>query len=376
MVAKYKAAIIGHTGQGDYGHGLDLVYKDMSDVVVVAVADPDPSGLEAAVIRCQAERAYSNFNEMLEKENIDIVNVCPRALVHHAEMVKAVASSSARALFCEKPLAATLAEADSMLEACREGEVRVAVAHRRANPYEQLAKRWVDEGRIGELQVLRARGKWDRRAGGEDLAVLGPHMMDSMRYMAGAEVKWIHAHVQTKGCAVTAEDAHNGNEGIGLTAGDQIAAYYAFENGVTGHFESLPNHACTSRNTRHFGFEAHGTEGILSLRNSPNGEMYFYNDGLFIPDDEVAWERIYIDEWEAIPMNERTHYSNVCIVKELLEAMEEGRDVVEASSGKDALAAQEMIAAVHESQRLGGRVSLPLVNRENPYSFWLDSGAT
>jgi len=31
---------------------------------------------------------------------------------------------------------------------------------------------------------------------------------------------------------------------------------------------------------------------------------------------------------------------------------------------------------VHESQRLGGRVSLPLVNRENPYSFWLDAGAT
>ena len=41
MSAKYKAAIIGHTGQGDYGHGLDVVYVDMPDVEVVAVADPD-----------------------------------------------------------------------------------------------------------------------------------------------------------------------------------------------------------------------------------------------------------------------------------------------------------------------------------------------
>ena len=60
-------------------------------------------------------------------------------------------------------------------------------------------------------------------------------------------------------------------------------------------------------------------------------------------------------------------------MKELLEAMEKNCDVVEASSGQDALAAQEMIAAVHESERVGGRVNLPLTNRENPYSLWLDS---
>ena len=368
MSAKYKAAIIGHTGQGDYGHGLDMVYKDMSEVAVVAVADLNPAGLDAAKTRCQAERGYTHFEDMLEKETVDIVNVCPRVVTYHGEMVRAVALSSARALFCEKPLAATLREADSMLKACREGQVCVAVAHRRANPYEQLAKRWVDEGRIGQLQVVRTRGKWDQRSGGEDLAVLGPHMMDSMRYMAGSSVKWVHAHIQSNGKSVRVEDAHIGNEGIGLISGDQITAHYAFKNGVTGYFESLPNHKSTSRNTRHFGFEIHGTEGILSLRNSPNGEMYIYKDGLFIPNDEVAWERVYIDEWEAVPLNERTHYSNVRIVKELLEAMEKGSEVVEASSGEDALAAQEMIVAVHESHIKGGRVGLPLVNRENPYS--------
>ena len=47
MSAKYRAAIIWHTGAGDYGHGLDTVYADMSEVDVVAVADADEAGLTA-----------------------------------------------------------------------------------------------------------------------------------------------------------------------------------------------------------------------------------------------------------------------------------------------------------------------------------------
>jgi hypothetical protein len=57
-------------------------------------------------------------------------------------------------------------------------------------------------------------------------------------------------------------------------------------------------------------------------------------------------------------------------VTELIEAIEERRDVVVASSDKDALAALEMIMAVHESQRLRTRVLFPLENQENPYETW------
>ncbi len=44
--------------------------------------------------------------------------------------------------------------------------------------------------------------------------------------------------------------------------------------------------------------------------------------------------------------------------------------MVEASSGKDARVALEMVMAVHESHRLKGRVEFPLANRENPYEVW------
>jgi hypothetical protein len=46
MGKQYKAVLIGHTGQGNYGHGLDMVYSDMPEVDVVAVADPDAEWLE------------------------------------------------------------------------------------------------------------------------------------------------------------------------------------------------------------------------------------------------------------------------------------------------------------------------------------------
>ena len=91
MAAKYRAAIIGHTGQGNYGHGLDVVYADMPEVEVVAVADPDPEGLAAASERIGAARSYTDFREMLVQEEVDLVNVCPRVVTLHAEMAETAA---------------------------------------------------------------------------------------------------------------------------------------------------------------------------------------------------------------------------------------------------------------------------------------------
>ena len=127
-----------------------------------------------------------------------------------------------KGILCEKPFARTLAEADAMMDACDRNGVKVAVAHRRASAYEQHAKKLVDEGAIGESQVLRGHGKADRRAGAMDLMVLGTHMMDSMRYVAGADVAWAHGHVTQDGRAVTPADIREGDEGVGLLAGNGV----------------------------------------------------------------------------------------------------------------------------------------------------------
>ena len=384
MTPIYRAAVIGRTGRGDYGHWLDTAFQGLPNVQYAAVADPDPEGLKAAGKRTGAERLYPDYREMLAKESPDLVAVCPRWIDCHEEMVIACAEARVKGIFCEKPFARSLAEADAMIEACDRNGVRLAVALRRVNAYEKHAKKLVDEGAIGEVQVMRGHDKADRRSGAQLLIVLGSHILDSMRHLAGSDAAWAYGHVTQDRREVTPADIREGDEEVGLLAGNGVAAYYVFKNGVTAHYESYPTDISEragpigrTRNERWFGFEVHGTKGIISLRDSPTGEMHIYPYGLWLPGEaDGKWERVLLDEWEKRPdglvrtYEERTQLSNRMIVTELIQAIEEDRDVVTCSSGRDARAALEMIMAVHESQRLRTRVSFPLENRENPYKAW------
>ena len=376
-MARYRAGAIGRTGRGNWGHGLDVAFVGVPRVDFVAVADDDADGLREAGARTGAVSPYGDYREMLERERLDFVAVCPRWPDARVEMVIAAAEAGVRGIFCEKPFARTLAEADAMLEACERAGTRVAVAHRRANPYEQRAKAMVEEGAIGELQSLRAMGKCDHRSGAQDLMVLGTHMMDSMRFVAGSEVVWASGRVTQDGRDVTVEDIREGDEEIGLIAGNAVSAEYAFENGVTASFESHPVVMPPGGSGSLFGFEAYGSKGIISVRNSPSGNMFVYPHSRWVPGSEDGWRPIVIEEWEREQRRRgvsSTTLSNKIIVNELIQAVEEDRDVVVSSSGKDGRAAIEMIMAVHESHRLGERVYFPMENRENPYEVWKREG--
>ncbi|MBZ0257153.1 hypothetical protein K8I31_13890, partial [bacterium] len=60
----YKAAIIGRTGGGNYGHGFDVIFNGLDNVSIVAVADPDNAGRAQAAKRSGAVRQYADFHEM------------------------------------------------------------------------------------------------------------------------------------------------------------------------------------------------------------------------------------------------------------------------------------------------------------------------
>ena len=64
--AKLKAAVIGHTGRGDYGHGLEGIFSNRPDVEVVALADPDSEGRATTAAKIGAARSYADYREMLE----------------------------------------------------------------------------------------------------------------------------------------------------------------------------------------------------------------------------------------------------------------------------------------------------------------------
>jgi predicted dehydrogenase len=178
MAKKYCVAVIGRTGKGNYGHGLDVVWKALDNVEVVAVADEDDKGRAAAAQRLGARAAYADYREMLDKERPHIVSVADRWLDRHRDMVVACARAGA-SVFLEKPFARTLAEADEMVTACEMHHVKLAIAHQtRYSPRLRVVRDLIGAGRLGDVLELRARGKEDSRGGGEDLMVLGTHLMD------------------------------------------------------------------------------------------------------------------------------------------------------------------------------------------------------
>ncbi len=95
---EYRAAVIGHTGQGNCGHGLDTVWRDLPETQLVAVADADPAGLGAAVKRLGDVKGFADYRKMLDEVRPDLVAVAPRWLDQHREMVVAAAESGARNL--------------------------------------------------------------------------------------------------------------------------------------------------------------------------------------------------------------------------------------------------------------------------------------
>src|SRR5215831_270804 len=99
----YRVAVIGHTGRGNYGHGLDVVWLQIPNAQIVAVADADETGRAAAQKRLAAKNAYADYRQMLQKERPHIVSVAPRWLDQHRDMVLACAESGA-SIFLEKPI--------------------------------------------------------------------------------------------------------------------------------------------------------------------------------------------------------------------------------------------------------------------------------
>src|SRR5262249_12766160 len=124
MAKKYRAAVIGRTGKGSYGNGLDVVWKALDNVEVVAVADENEKGRIEAAKRLGAKNAYADYRQMLDEERPHFVSVADRWLDAHHDMVVACAQAGAH-VFLEKPICRTLAEPDERIRQCEMRHVKV-----------------------------------------------------------------------------------------------------------------------------------------------------------------------------------------------------------------------------------------------------------
>jgi len=364
-MAKYKVAIIGSTGRGDYGHGLDAIWKTMDPCEVVAVADQDAVGRMNAVSRTGAARGYADYREMLEKEKPNIVAVCPRWIDQHRDMVLACAEHGCH-MYMEKPFCRTLGEADEMIRACEMRHLKLAVAHiSRWSPQLDVIRKLIEAGEIGEVLEIRARGKEDARGGAEDLWVLGTHVLDLMRAFAG-EPESCYASLYHDGRRVAAEHVKPGNEGVGPLAGNRVDAMYRFQNGVTGYFSSKKG---AGGSPNRFGLRILGSKGMLDLTSGYANPGFLMNDPTWGGSGpKKPWRVITsagVDQPETITA---TGYEggNPAAARDLIAAIEEDRQPK--CSMHEARGTVEMVLAIFESHRLGGPVQMPLECADNPLS--------
>jgi predicted dehydrogenase len=324
------------------------------------------------VQRLGARNAYADYREMLRRERPQIVSVASRWLDGHRDMVIACAEAGA-SIFLEKPMCRTLQEADEMIAACERHHVKLAIAHQtRYSPRLERVKELMGSDRFGDLLEMRARGKEDSRGGGEDLMVLGTHLMDLMRFLAG-DARWCLGRVSVteRGQVrpVTRADVRDGAEGIGPLAGDHITAMYGFDRGVVGHFAS---HRANRRpgEADRFGLQIFGSRGVIQLTTGSLPPVYFLPDpGWFPGRSRATWQPV-TSAGLGRPETERDSglgQANVWIVRDLIEAIE--RDRQPRGCMYDGRAALEMILAVYESHRVRGPVDLPLRNRRHPLTM-------
>jgi predicted dehydrogenase len=367
MGQRYRAAAIGSTGRGDFGHGLDTAFKDLEGVDFVAVADDNPRGREAAGKRTGVKKLYADYRDMLAGEKPDLVSIGPRWVDRRVEMVTAAAKAGCHVL-CEKPLAGNLVDADAMLAACAAAGVQLAVAHQwRVMPPVRQALRDLRAGKFGRLVRMRARPKDDARGGGEDLIVHGTHWMDLMILFAGPP-RWVSGHVAVGGRDATKEDRHRATEPLGPVAGDVVAATFGFDGGVRGFFDTVPNLDRPGRTP--YGVHLECTEASLLIRG--HGDVFVYPANTLVPENpKLTWQKVWVEDWHFYPdhrprpMNDWVQRANRLLVKGLLEAIGQGRPPP--TGGGDAGLALEMIQGVYASHfQRGARTAIPLKERRHP----------
>jgi predicted dehydrogenase len=338
----YKACLI---GCGRMGTSIDDEVRDRPDsfrwlpyshaascaaverLALVAMADVVAEKLAAAQARSHVPRGYTDYREMIVKEQPDVLCIATRPATH-TETTRFAAEHGVRAIYCEKPLCCSMAEADEMVAACEHHSVRFNYGtQRRYTPLFRKLRELIDTGGIGHPEAVIA-------CCGAGAAMWGhTHTADMLMYLAGdAEIESVQA-------TVTARDEDWEGDCLRVDPGITMG-YVRFRNGVHGYVTAGSGDE----------YEVRGSEGTLRTLNGGSA---------------VEWRRArppwHLLEEEPFPEVSRES-GTVRGLRELVAALDEGG---ETSGGiHRARASQEMVFGWVESHRRGGtRVELPLANR-------------
>ncbi len=193
MDRKIRVALI---GCGNISNSHTGGYKAVPELAdVVACCDLDEKKAKAYAEHYNIPAYYTDYNEMLAKENLDAVSVCTWNAAHAGATIAAL--NAGCNVLCEKPMAMNAAEAKEMEEAAKKnGKLLMIGFVRRFGNDADILKRFIDAGTMGDVYFAKATylrrsgcpGGWfgDKKySGGGPLIDLGVHVIDLCRYLAG-----------------------------------------------------------------------------------------------------------------------------------------------------------------------------------------------
>ena len=365
-----RAAVIGHTGRGNYGHKLDVVWQKVPGVELVGVADANEDGLQKAMRKLKIDQGFTDYRTLLKETRPEFVSVAPRHPDQHMDMTLACIEAGVKGIYVEKPFTRSPAEADRILAAVEHAGAKVAVAHRnRYHPVLPVIKQLLQDGAIGRLLELQGYGKGDRRGGGEDLWVLGGHVFNLFQYFAG-DPQSCSALVLQDGKPATKKDVVEGNENLGLLTGNEIHARFLLASGLTGTYQTFTNDGSGGK-----GYSAHlvGTQGTITIKIDGD-PLAWLSPGSQANPESRDQKRIPITtagpgQPEPKPETITRVYNHVVPILDLIEAVDQDRAPL--CGARQGALTVEMVCAIFESHRRNGAfVPFPLSERDNPLNHY------
>ncbi|HNX03363.1 MAG TPA: Gfo/Idh/MocA family oxidoreductase [Candidatus Cloacimonas sp.] len=341
-----KTVKIGLIGCGRISKNhLDAVTQ-IPEAEFVAASDIREEKMQVVAENYGIKNLYTNYREMLEKENLNLVSICtPSGL--HPQMGIEVANHKINVL-TEKPMATNIEAADDLIKACDQNNVKLfVVKQNRLNSTMQLLKRAIDKGRFGRIYLAESNVFWQRPQAYYDAEKWrGTWEFDGGAFMNQAShyvdaLYWLLGNVDSV-MAYTATMARR------IEAEDTGCAILHFRNGLiaTINVTMLTYPKNFEGSITIIGEKGTVKIGGVAVNKIEKWEFEDYDD-----DDRIAQDANYQPP-NVYGFGHNPYYRNVIDV--LL-----GKDVP-STDGRDGRKSVEIIQAIYRSAKTGKRVSLPL----------------
>ncbi|MDP4503120.1 Gfo/Idh/MocA family protein [Nonomuraea turcica] len=340
---------------------------------MAALAGRSKERTEAAAAQLGWDAVETDWRELIKRDDVQIVDICTPGDSHAEIAIAALAAG--KHVICEKPLANTVDEAEAMVRAAAAAPASVksmvAFNYRRV-PAVALARRFVEEGRLGEIRHVRAQYLQDwivdpefplvwrlqkDKAGAGALGDIGSHIVDAAEFISGQHIVGVSGLMETfiKERPLAGESAGLGasrTDATGEVTVDDAALFFGrMSGGALASFEAT-RFATGRKNAMRI--EINGQLGSLAFDFEAMNELWFSSGG-------GGFERIlvtepdhpYVGAWW--PPGHGLGYEHTFTheIKDFLEAIATGADP--SPSFADGLRVQRVLEAVERSAADGSR---------------------